>query len=371
MLLKELLFSKLFTTLDRYLIQQFLGPFSIAVAGFAIIGIADILFYIVELSVLSGLSLRVTIQLLLYKLPAVLILFFPMAALFATMLLFVRMAKDSELTILQTSGISVIRIISPILLIGIVISLTAYFINDVLVPLSNSAAETLITRELKKAPPPSISQNTIFKDSGRFFYVRSIHENKMSNILVLEKTFSSPRVIIAKSGEWQEFKWLLQDGFIQEFNPDGTLSFSSTFEQLIINIHQNIKRYYSSQKKPREMDSTELKEQISRLADSGLASTSYQLEYHLKKSVPATCLVFVVIGICYCFSFVRTGNDWWGVIVAICMATLSVGLFFVLLAVSRALAKGGHLSPLVGAWLPNSIYGLIAGLLTYRQCHLK
>ena len=42
------------------------------------------------------------------------VLFFPMAALFSTMLLLVRMAKDNELTVLRTSGIQTFRIILPI-----------------------------------------------------------------------------------------------------------------------------------------------------------------------------------------------------------------------------------------------------------------
>ena len=99
------------TILDKYLIREFFFPFFLAVFGFALIGIVDILFYVVELSVLSGVSFLTTIKLLIYKLPAVMVLFFPMATLFACMLLFVRMAKDNELSVLRTSGISSFKIL--------------------------------------------------------------------------------------------------------------------------------------------------------------------------------------------------------------------------------------------------------------------
>ena len=80
------------TILDRYLFREFSGPFVLAVGGFAVIAIVDILFYLVELFVISGISFFTIIRLLVYKLPSLMIIFFPMAVLFAVMLLLVRMA---------------------------------------------------------------------------------------------------------------------------------------------------------------------------------------------------------------------------------------------------------------------------------------
>ena len=171
--------------LDRYLAKEFLSPFFLAIGGFVIIGIADILFYVIELSVLSGVSLFTTMRLLVYKLPAIMVLFFPMATLFATMLLFVRMAKDNELSVLRTSGIQTFRIICPILLIGVCISIASYLFNEKVVPMSNHAADTLIKRELRKTPPPNIAENTIFNDANRFFYIKTIRNNSMENIMVI------------------------------------------------------------------------------------------------------------------------------------------------------------------------------------------
>ena len=110
-------FSNRGTILDRYLFREFSGPFVLALCGFVIIAIVDILFYVAELFIVSGISLYTVIRLLVYKLPAVMVLFFPMAVLFAVMLLFVRMAKDNELTILMSSGIKTSRFIFPVLIL--------------------------------------------------------------------------------------------------------------------------------------------------------------------------------------------------------------------------------------------------------------
>jgi lipopolysaccharide export system permease protein len=357
--------------LDRYLIREFLSPFFLAVGGFAVIAIVDILFYIVELFVLSGVSFLTAVRLLVYKLPAVMVLFFPMSTVFATMLLYVRMAKDNELSVLRTSGIQPFRIIMPVILLGILISYGSFIFNDVLVPISNQAADSLIRRELKKSPPPSISQNTVFKDSNRFFYIKQINGTIMDNIMVIEETFSTPRLIIAKKGEWKEFKWTLYDGLIQEFEENGNLKYVNNFKEMRINVQKNIRSYYKRQKKPREMDSQELKDKISDLNESGLGAQAYKTEYYLKYSLPATCFIFVLVGISYCFSFVKTGKDWWGVIIAICTSVLSVGFYFVLMAIFRAFAKGGEIPAVVGAWTPNSIYFIITSSIIYYQCKYR
>lgn len=363
-------FPKL-TILDKYLFKEFLFPFTLAVFGFALIGIVDILFYVVELSVLSGVSFFTTIKLLIYKLPAVMVLFFPMATLFACMLLFVRMAKDNELSVLRTSGIHAARIIIPVIILGVAISYLSYIFNEAIVPMSNQAADTLIKRELRKSPPPNIAENTVFNDSDRFFYIKRIKNDSMENIMVIEKTFEQPRLIIAKEGSWKDFKWTLFDGTLQEFDSEGHLKYSNHFDEMRIHVQQNIRSYYKRQKKAKEMDSNELKDKIESLEESGLNSNYFEIEYHMKRSLPATCLIFVLIGIAYCFSFVRSGKDWWGVIIAICVSVLSVGLYFVLLAISRAFAKGGLIDPIIGAWTPNIIYGSIASYLIYYQCKYR
>ncbi|NQY73397.1 MAG: LptF/LptG family permease, partial [Candidatus Margulisbacteria bacterium] len=87
--------------LDRYIISQFMGPFLLAVGAFVIIGIVDILFVLVDSFINSGVSLFIVIRLLIYKIPAIMVLFFPMAVLFSVMLLLIRMAKDNEITIIR------------------------------------------------------------------------------------------------------------------------------------------------------------------------------------------------------------------------------------------------------------------------------
>lgn len=363
-------FTSPLTILDRYLLRQFLGPFSLAVMGFTIIGIVDILFSLVDLTILSGVHVGVTARLLFYKLPAVFILFFPMAVLFAIMLLLIRMAKDNEITVLRASGIHLLRIAVPLMVIGSIVSVIAFVVNDSVVPWANHRSEQLIQREIERRPPPSIVDNVVFKDTqNRFFYIKKMDtvSHQMSQIIVFEDNGQYPRILQAAVGHWKDFTWILDKGRSYEFDADGTLLFSTVFSQMQIHVDQDIQTYFSQQKTAREMDSKELSTRIKALNSGGISTRALAVEYHLKKSIPAACLIFCLVGIAYCFSFVRSGKDWWGVILAICVAVLSVGFYFFIVAMSRALAKDGQLSPVIGAWLGNGIYAGISGLAILYQ----
>ncbi|RAP33546.1 hypothetical protein DID75_01915 [Candidatus Marinamargulisbacteria bacterium SCGC AG-410-N11] len=352
-----------------------------SVGGFTIIGIVDILFYLVDLAILSGVQFSTIIRLLIYKLPAIMVLFFPMAVLFATMLLLVRMAKDNELTILRASGVHTFRILLPLLFIILISSGISFIINEDIVPWTNNVSEKLIRKEIQKKPPPNIVENVVFKgSSNRFFYIKKVFskEAKMENLLIFEETRYFPRLTTAKNASWNGHSWTLNNGYIQEINKDGILEFLDSFEELKIHVDQNIRTYLNRQKSAKEMDSQELKKRIDTLNKGGISTRTLKVEYYMKSSLPGACFIFGFLGIAFCLSFVRSGKDWWGVILSICFAVLSVGFYFFLLSLSRAFAKdpsfnifGYPFYPFLGAWLPNFIYGFIASLVISYQCKYK
>lgn len=360
--------------LDRYLIREFTGPFLLATGGFAIIAIVDILMYLVELLVISGIPFLTMIRLLIYKLPSLMVLFFPMAVLFAIMLLLVRMAKDNEITVLRVSGVHAIRIVIPLIAVCFMTTILSYYINENLVPWTNRTSDMIIQKEIKKKPPPNILENVVFKDSGnRFFYINKIDKKQsiIRKLLIFEDSPQYPRIITANEAVWKDHSWTLLDGRIIDLNKDGNLEFMDSFYEMKIHVNQSVGSLYTHQKNAREMNSEELRDKIRVRNKGGLSTRSLKVEYYMKFSVPLACFIFGLTGIAFCLNLVQTGKDWWGVIIAICASVLTVGLYFFLVAVCRAFGKEGSLDPFTAAWLPNIIYGGIGGLSTYYYCYFK
>lgn len=363
-----------FTLLDRYLFRQFAGPFMIAIGGFALIGIVDILMYLVDLAISQGIPVFVTFRLLLYKLPAIMVLFFPMAVLFAVMLVLIRMAKDNELTILQASGVMIGRILAPLLLLSVLVAGISYITNEKVVPWTNRVSDTLIRREITKKPILEVAENVIFKVPGdRYFYIKSVDPltTTLRGIFIFEEGPLFPRITTAKLAHWTKKSWTLEDGAIYEVNDNGHLEFFDHFKKATIHVDQELSAFYEQHKSPKEMNSAELQNKIQILSNGGINTRTLQVELALKKSIPIACLIFGMIGIAFCLTFVRTGKDWWGVIVAICAAVLVVGFYFFIVAIFRALANDGHLTPFLGAWIPNLAYGFVGGSVILYQSFFK
>ena len=214
-----------YTIFDRYLVKELLGPFLFSLGGFIIIGLVDLIFALVDLFVNSGVSLGIVSRLLIYKIPQIMVMFLPMSAIFSTMLLLVRMAKDNEITVIRTSGVNVFRLIIPVALLGFSISLFSWGVNEYITPWANQVSDQLIRQSIRKQPPPKIVDNVFFKEAGnRYLYIEQVNikSGEMRNLLLFEKNDTPfPRIITAKTAQWDEKNWFLNDGFVHELNRAG------------------------------------------------------------------------------------------------------------------------------------------------------
>jgi lipopolysaccharide export system permease protein len=356
--------------LDRYIISDLIGPFLFGIVGIVIIGMVDILFTMIDLFINSGVPFAVVMKILVYKIPAIMVLFFPMAMLFSCMIVLIRMAKDSEITVLRAGGISLLRIVVPVVIMGLIVSLCAFLINEKVVPWANHVSDNIIRKVILKKPPPDIVKNTFFKAGGqRYFYIRKISAEKklMEDIMVYELTTSFPRFITAKTATWSGKEWILLAGKIHKFNEDGFLNYDGQFKKMTIKVDRDVHSFFTNEKTPREMSSGELSEKIKGLQKGGVDTKNLVVDYHMKYSRPLANLSFALIGIALCITFVRSSKDWWGVIIGVLLALLTVGFYLFVMATFRSLGRGGMISPFLGAWSPNILFTILAGILLVRE----
>ena len=85
--------------LDRYIFFELIGPFLIGVLGFVLVMAVDLLFTMADLIINKGVPLWAVVKLLVYKLPSIMVLTFPVSTLFATAMALVdfpRIARSSR-----------------------------------------------------------------------------------------------------------------------------------------------------------------------------------------------------------------------------------------------------------------------------------
>ncbi|MDR1323870.1 MAG: LptF/LptG family permease [Candidatus Margulisbacteria bacterium] len=357
--------------IDRYVVSEVVSLFLLGMAALIIIGTIDLVFSFIDMFVNNSVPFPIVFKILIFKIPAIMVLFFPMAVLFATAMALIRMITASEVTVLRAGGFSLLRIVLPFIAAGALTAFLSFANNDLLTPWANGVSDGLIDKVVLKKPLPDILENTFFKESEtRYFFIRRIDKatDIMEDIAVYELTGEFPRVITAKRAHWDGSQWLLEKGFVHKYDERGALSYQSDFADLKINIDKSFYNYYKSQKTPSEMSTRELSRRIQELKNSGAETGSLKTAYYLKFSMPVACLIFALVGTALLLLFLSGSRDIWSIIRAVIFALLSVGFYFFLMAFFRAWGRGGYISPFWSAWSPNLIYGVLAaGIIGWQN----
>ena len=136
--------------LTRYIISELLRPFFFGIAIFLLVFIGGkFLFEITKLLVERNATLWQAFQLFIYGLAPIFVLILPMATLLGVILGLGRFSSDGETIAFFTAGLSLWKVIFPIALFSIIVSLTALAFNEYIVPFANKRV-TEIEREISR-----------------------------------------------------------------------------------------------------------------------------------------------------------------------------------------------------------------------------
>jgi lipopolysaccharide export system permease protein len=141
--------------------------------------------------------------LVLYSLPTVIAMAMPFAALLGTLMAIGRLSSDNEVLVMLTSGLSYKNIFTPVFLLGFLVSLVSFGVNDVLLPMGNIEFYKLYRKVLVSTPALEIAPNSVKRFNGTVLITGNVSENRIDDMLILDKTSEGERrVIMAKSAEF-------------------------------------------------------------------------------------------------------------------------------------------------------------------------
>jgi len=350
--------------LDRYIIKEVMSFVALAVAALTIMLIMDTLFELMEMLINKNVGWIYIVKLLAYRLPAFLVLTFPMSLLVASELAIGNLSTNGEITAMRAGGISLVRIMIPFLIAALCISILAFVINDYIVPEANHISQNIIREVVLKKGPPNIKRNVFFRDAeNRYFYINRLDEKNMimHDILIYEMTREKfPRVITAMEGKWVIDTWKLENGTIYNYDKEGKITYEMSFTNMDIMVKNDLQKFFKNQRTPQEMSSKELKQQIDILQQAGANTKNFEVDLYMKYSIPFSGLIFVLLGVPLGLR-VKKGNKATGVILSIVL----VLLYYVLLSATRSMGRGDILIPILAAWLPNIIFAILGTIITF------
>jgi lipopolysaccharide export system permease protein len=358
---------KLIKIVDKYLIAEFAKPFLFMVFALTIIMISSFLFELTDFIIIKKIPSSVVVNLLLYRVPQVMVDSLSMAVLFSTILSLSRLVKDSEFTALRMAGINFWRLLIPLLILGILISGLTYMMNEKIVPWSNTKYHNIIKYSIHKKEDPKLHQDVFFKWKNSYFYLGEVNdENKeISRVIVYEQLEEKNKLIIAKKGYVDGSRLYLKNALFYRLGEDNYSQEMKQLSQLEFDIGKDITEFYGEEKKSNEMNRAELEDRIELFKASGKDVSKLLVEYHLNLSEALVSLIFVLIGAPLSIKSNK------GRIFGIIASLIIIFVYYVMQSISRSLGLNGILPPFLAAWLPNIIFTIIGFILILKEDYIN
>ncbi len=347
--------------LDRYLLREFLSSFALALLAVTVLALSDLLFTLADWLIVKRVAAGTVLRLLGYRLPGLVVQVVPVAVLAGALLALHRLSRDSELVIMVGSGLSLGRVMAPLLAVTLFLSAGSYFVNETVVPRTNHAAENIIRRLVFQDSSPEIRENVFFRgQDDTVFYIRRFDRANlvMEDVMVFKRGVNPyPELITARFARHAEGVWHLENGISRELDRDGFVTREARFSSLDLRVDEGVERFFGEQKTTQEMSRAELRANITLFGRSGVNVRPFLVDYHLKLALPFASLFFALLGLPLALWVLRRPR---AAHVAGVGGTLALVLtYYVLTPLCRSLGVNGLLTPVAAAWLPSLTFALL------------
>ncbi len=358
--------------INRYILREHAPPFVLTIALFIMVMFTARLMKLSDVVFTSGVKPMYFFEIFLYLMPYLLVYALPAATLVSVLVVFLRMAGDQEITALKASGVGLLSIISPVLLVAGLAFAFSSCLNIWMVPLANRALKNTLIRIAKGQTHLAITEG-VFNDSirGVLFYVRKVDQQsgRLQGIFISDER--DPKVsttIVADSGT---------------VFPDERAGVSTLrlFSGKILRVEGDLSRFqgldfntYDFQlatgdvlpgdsgrdKGLRELTIGDINERLAKAAPDSRDANTLKMQYHKKFAIPFACIVLGFLGFPLGVQ-ARIAGRYFGVAAALVLFLM----YYLFLTAGWSLGENGNIPPLLGMWFPNGAFTLVGVYLFF------
>lgn len=191
--------------LDRYMLRSYAALLLMTFFICLFIVLMQFLWRYIDDLVGKGLSIGVIGELFFYAALTMVPLALPLAILLASLMIFGNLGEKFELTAMKASGISLLRVMAPLIVLISFIATGAFFFQNNVLPIAQTKMWTLLYSMRQKSPELEIPEGVFYTQIPGFnFFVESKDrdEGTLRNMMIYDVSqgFDNARVILADSG---------------------------------------------------------------------------------------------------------------------------------------------------------------------------
>ncbi|MGZ3770596.1 MAG: LPS export ABC transporter permease LptG [Bdellovibrio sp.] len=305
----------------------------------------------------------------IYSFPEIISKLLPVACLLGTILTLSSLNKANELVALFSSGLSLIRISTPILIWVCLISAVGYWSSDRLIPQATKQKNYVLYYDLKKEPTrfSTIKTDKIwYRSKNSIFNIKTLNAKgdgaQGLTMYFFNDTWDLVQMITARQVSIKGTQWRLENGAVTVFTKDSSFPLTSQFKQKNIVMSEDSKDLQSAGQTADMMSQKELEHFIKKNKDAGLDTVAYEVNYHSKISFAFAGLVMCLLGIPFSVGRARSGGTMLNI--GICLAL--VFAYYVFYSSGITLGQHGTVPPVAAVWTPNVVMAVLALVLLKR-----
>ena len=383
--LRSILHIRFPLLLDDYIMRSFGSTFALVLAAFSSLFIFFTFFELIGDMIRNRTPLVTVGDYLLNLVPYILYNVTPLCVLVAVLVTFGSLARSSEFTAMKAAGVSLYRIVTPVLVLTAVIACALFAFDEFYLPAANRRQEAL--RSVIKGKPAQtflrpdrkwisgqtfaeegVTHAPVTAEPARIFYYQFFDPDKdvFANLTVFEfdpTTFTLQRRIFATSATWDTKvnRWIFEKGWVRTFAGETISSYNSFDLQTFQEIREQPSYFKKEDRQSQEMSFNELSRYIADLRQSGFDTKRLSVQLNRKLAYPAITLVMAILAIPFALSTGKRGGVT-GFAIAILLAVVYLGTtsFF------EAMGNVNQLPPSLAAWSADILFALAGAWFLLR-----
>jgi lipopolysaccharide export system permease protein len=350
---------------DKYILGKFLKILGFSLAAFILVVIIVDLVENIDRFIDHKTPVKLVISYYLHYIPFIIVLALPVATLLSTMFTIGSLAKYHELEVMKATGISLYRLIVPLLVAGLLISIMLIIFSDLVVVPANYKKDQIKKMEIekKKTSGGALRANIIKAgQNGWVVFARTYNEQEDKGDFVVINKIENNQVKTAIKAEtmiWADSGWILTNATRRAFEKDHEVEFVA-YDTLYAGFLSHTPGIMKHKlKKARDTRFFELLNIIKLKKLMGQDTAKDKVELYLKISFPFINFIIIILGIPLAANPRRSGGT-----IGFGLSIIISFIYFVILRAGQSFGYNDKLPPALAATIGNIIF-LMVGLTMF------